>query len=360
MYNTQWSQGRLSWRHNGDGVFSIEFDYPIMMDINGKPVFSILNHKGDGQIWCFGPYTQNRHGYIDNREYTGVLSTKSIPHIYSDFTYRRIPLNHLDIANRIKDISCGVISAVVVNEQEGQIPYRFGYNKNSSKIYFCDKNKNVKTPLIMSKNYLETMPNVTGFFRNLSNNVYNIYRKNFRLVFDGNEYIINLNTSFCTQKMIIDKMNKYFVDNNIPLQWTFNDLYYILISDKSISFNASFAPLNKVEEISGGSDNIKLRWKFDDDMYYNTLKDFYSEYPVDITKGYSNIRLYSNIVQSKTEPLLSTIQLDSLYNNYFYRNRIYIPCSTTLDKLTFDFLDENGNELTFNGNIYLLVNFKTI
>ena len=57
---------------------------------------------------------------------------------------------------------------------------------------------------------------------------------------------------------------------------------------------------------------------------------------------------------------LSTIQLDSLYNNYFYRNRMYIPCSSTLDKLTFDFLDENGNELTFNGNIYLLVNFKTI
>ena len=99
---------------------------------------------------------------------------------------------------------------------------------------------------------------------------------------------------------------------------------------------------------------------FDDDMYYNTLKDYYSQYPVDITKGYSNIRLYSNIVQSKTEPLLTTIQLDSLYNNYFYRNRMYIPCSSTLDRLTFNFLDENGSELSFNGNIYLLVYFKTV
>ena len=212
----------------------------------------------------------------------------------------------------------------------------------------------------MTKNYLETMPNVTGFFRNLTNNVYNIYRKNFRLVFDGNEYIIKLGVSYCTQKMIIDKMNKWFQDNNIPLQWTFNDLYYILISDKSVKLTANFNPLNKVENVEGGSDNIKLRWRFDDEMYYNTLKDFYSEYPVDITKGYSNIKLYSNIVQSKTEPLLSTIQLDSLYNNYFYRNRMYIPCSSTLDKLTFDFLDENGNELVFNGNIYLLVNFKTV
>ena len=361
LSSAQWNRGCRGWRHNGSGIFSFECDYPLITNQRYDfTVYSISNHSGDNVEFAVGPFKQERHGYIDNREYRNVMSTKSIPHYYSDFSYRRIPLNHLDIANRIKDISCEVISTVVVNEQEGQIPYRFGYNKNSSKIYFCDKNKNVTTPLIMTKNYLETMPNVTGFFRNLTNNVYNIYRKNFRLVFDGNEYIINLNTSYCTQKMIIDRMNKYFEDNEIPLQWTFNDLYYILISDKDISFSASFNPLNKVEQISGGSDNIKLRWKFDDDMYYNTLKDYYSQYPVDITKGYSNIRLYSNIVQSKTEPLLSTIQLDSLYNNYYYRNRMYIPCSSTLDKLTFDFLDENGKELTFNGNIYLLVNFKTV
>lgn len=285
LSGAQWNRGRRGWRHNGSGVFSFECDYPLMTNQRYDfTVYSISQHVGDNIEYAVGPFKQDRHGYIDNREYRNVMSTKSIPHYYSDFSYRRIPLNHLDIANRIKDISCGVISTVVVNEQEGQIPYRFGYNKNSSKIYFCDKNKNVETPLIMTKNYLETMPNVTGFFRNLTNNVYNIYRKNFRLVFDENEYIINLNTSYCTQKMIIDKMNKWFVDNNIPLQWTFNDLYYILISDKPISFSASFAPLNKVEQISGGSDNIKLRWRFDDDMYYNTLKDYYSEFPVDITK----------------------------------------------------------------------------
>ena len=39
---------------------------------------------------------------------------------------------------------------------------------------------------------------------------------------------------------------------------------------------------------------------------------------------------------------------------------MYIPCSSTLDKLTFNFLDENDKELKFNGNIYLLVNFKTV
>ena len=357
----QWNRGCRGWRHNGSGVFSFECDYPLITNQRyGINVYSISNHSGDNIEFAIGPFYQNRHGYIDNREYRNVISTRTIPHYYSDFTYRRIPLNHLDIANRIKDISCGIISSITLREGEGLIPYRFSYNKSSPEIYFCDKNKTVKTPLVMSKGYIENINPFSGFFRNLTNNVYNINKKTFTLTYDNEEYIINLNTSYCTQKMIIDKMNKYFVDNNIDLQWTFNDLYYILISDKPISFSASFNPLNKVEQISGGSDNIKLRWRFDDDMYYNTLKDFYSEYPVDITKGYSNIRLYSNIVQSKTEPLLTTIQLDSLYNNYFYRNRMYIPCSSTLDKLTFDFLDENGNELTFNGNIYLLVNFKTV
>lgn len=354
--NGQWNKGRRAFAHNGGGILSIQTDFPVIYDSNLNPVYSIT----DREMYFIGPFKQDRHGYIDNRQYLGIMSTKSIPHVYSDFSYRRIPLNHEDIANRIKDISCGVVSQIFINDSEGQIPFRFGYNKNSSKIYFCDKNKKLDVPLIMKKRYIETMPNITNFFRNLTNNVYNISKKTFTLTYDNEEYIINLNTSYCTQKMIIDKMNKYFEDNNIPLQWTFNDLYYILISDKDISFSASFNPLNKVEQISGGSDNIKLRWRFDDDMYYNTLKDYYSEFPVDITKGYSNIRLYSNIVQSKTEPLLTTIQLDSLYNNYFYRNRMYIPCSSTLDKLTFDFLDENNNELKFNGNIYLLVNFKTI
>ena len=354
--NGQWNKGRRAFAHNGGGLLIIETDYPVIYDSDYNPVYSL----NDGEMYFIGPFNQDRHGYIDNKEYRNVMSTKSIPHYYSDFTYRRIPLNHEDICQKIKDISCGVIRDIIINESEGKIPYRLAFSKSNSVIFFCDKNKNIQTPLLMSKGYFQSMPKITNFFRNMTNNSYYINKNSIiKLTYDGQEYSFKLNLSYCTQKMIIDRMNKWFKDNNIDLQWTFNDLYYILISDKDISFSASFNPLNKIEQISGGSDNIKLRWRFDDDMYYNTLKDFYSEYPVDITKGYSNIRLYSNIVQSKTEPLLSTIQLDSLYNNYFYRNRMYIPCSSTLDKLTFDFLDENGIELTFNGNIYLLVNFKT-
>lgn len=354
--NGKWNKGCRAWANKINETLTIEVDYPIIFDSNNNPVYSL----NDSVMYFIGPFKQNRHGYINNRVYTGLLYNKTLPHIYSDFNYKRIPLNHEDIAQNLKDISCDVITNIFINDSEGKIPYRFRYSKSDSVIYFCDKDKNIQTPLLMSKGYLQSMPNITNFFRNMTNNSYYIKNNTFLLTYDGVEYSFKLNLSYCTQKMIIDKMNKWFEDNNIDLQWTFNDLYYILISDKSVKLNSLFNPANKIENVEGGSDNIKLRWRFDDDMYYNTLKDFYSEYPVDITKGYSNIRLYSNIVQSKTEPLLSTIQLDSLYNNYYYRNRMYTPCSSTLDKLTFDFLDENNNELYFNGNIYLLVNFKVV
>ena len=47
-------------------------------------------------------------------------------------------------------------------------------------------------------------------------------------------------------------------------------------------------------------------------------------YPVDIANGLSNIRLYCNIVGSKTTPLLTDIPMGSLYKNYFYKNRMLI------------------------------------
>ena len=56
-----------------------------------------------------------------------------------------------------------------------------------------------------------------------------------------------------------------------------------------------------------------------------------SKYPVDITNGLSNIRLYCNIVKGKTTPLLTNVPMDSLYKNYFYKNRMLILCSELSD-----------------------------
>ena len=256
----QWNRGCRGWRHNGGGVFSFECDYPLITNqrYDDITVYSISNHSGDNVEFAIGPFKQNRHGYINNRVYTGLLYNKTLPHIYSDFNYKRIPLNHEDICQKIKDISCDVITNIIINESEGKIPYRVAFSKSNSVIYFCDKDKKIDTPLLMSKGYFQSMPNITNFFRNMTNNSYYIKNNIFVLTYDGVEYSFKLNLSFCTQKMIIDKMNKWFEDNNIDLQWTFNDLYYILISDKSVKSNSSFNPANKIENVEGGSDNIEM------------------------------------------------------------------------------------------------------
>ena len=58
------------------------------------------------------------------------------------------------------------------------------------------------------------------------------------------------------------------------------------------------------------------------------------EYPVDITNGlYRTYGLYCNIVKSKTIPLLANVPMDSLYKNYFYKNRMLVPCSELLDRI---------------------------
>ncbi|CBK23964.2 uncharacterized protein [Blastocystis hominis] len=82
-----------------------------------------------------------------------------------------------------------------------------------------------------------------------------------------------------------------------------------------------------------------------------------AEYPVDITNGLSNIQLYCNIVKSKTIPLLVNVPMDSLYKNYFYKNRMLVPCSELLDRIVYELKDENGDPLSFIGNVYLLIGF---
>ena len=85
-----------------------------------------------------------------------------------------------------------------------------------------------------------------------------------------------------------------------------------------------------------------------------------AEYPVNITSGLSNIQLYCNIVKSKTIPLLTNVPMDSLYKNYFYKNRMLIRCSELLDRIEYELKDENNVLLSFIGNIYLLIGFTVI
>ena len=97
-----------------------------------------------------------------------------------------------------------------------------------------------------------------------------------------------------------------------------------------------------------------------DGAYYANYGPMVAKYPVDITNGLSNIRLYCNIVKSKTNPLLVNIPMDSLYKNYFYKNRMLIPCSELLDRIEYELKDENDESLSFIGNVYLMIGFTVL
>ena len=102
------------------------------------------------------------------------------------------------------------------------------------------------------------------------------------------------------------------------------------------------------------------RFPFDDGGYYINYGPMVAEYYVDITNGLSNIQLYCNIVKSKTTPLLTNIPMDSLYKNYFYKNRMLVPCSELLDRIEYELKDENDEPLSFIWITYLLIRFIVV
>ena len=97
--------------------------------------------------------------------------------------------------------------------------------------------------------------------------------------------------------------------------------------------------------------SISHKWfvPYDDERMLDNTRTLFGDYPVDITNGVSNIKLYWNVVKSKTRPLLSNIPLEDLY-----KNRIMIPCSDRLERLEYEFRNENDELLSFLGNIDLL------
>ena len=152
-------------------------------------------------------------------------------------------------------------------------------------------------------------------------------------------------------------LNGMLESNDIEgVKWTAGSDGYYINADHVFSLSGN---LRTIIPVSG---SLSHTWRipFDDGAYYSNYGPMVAEYPVDITNGLSNIRLYCNIVKSKTTPLLANIPMDSLYKNYFYKNRMLILCSELLDRIEYELKDENNETLSFIGNIYLLIGFTVI
>ena len=165
-----------------------------------------------------------------------------------------------------------------------------------------------------------------------------------------------------TQQNTIEYMNKLFESNGLDIQWTVAEEGYKLLTLGG-TYSGTFFNLNVL-----GIRNIDVKanyilWPYNipnSTVSCRVARGHYmSESPCDITNNLSNLKLYCNIVKSKTKPLLSNIPIDDLNKNYFYKNRLLIPCLEFLDRLEYEFRDENDKELSFLGTIYLLLTFTT-
>ena len=159
-----------------------------------------------------------------------------------------------------------------------------------------------------------------------------------------------------TQADLVWRMNQCFDSAALNIQWIPESDGYYIHADYVFSLSGNLGTIIP----ASGSQSHTWRIPFDDGVYYANYGPMVGEYPVDITNGLSNIRLYCNIVKSKTIPLLANVPMDSLYKNYFYKNRMLIPCSELLDRIEYELKDENDEALSFIGNIYLLIGFTVI
>ena len=362
MYNAEWCKGRLSWRHYREGIFSLEIDYPIMFDTTGKPVYSILNHKGDGQIWCFGPYSQDVFFNINNRKYSSPTWSKSIPYSYNDFNYTRLPVNHSWIHQYLKDMSLGLITKITLNESEYRIPYRFTYKTGqTTTIYFCDKNKTKSTPLLMSKGYIENVSKVTTLFRNLTYSVYRINSKTFTINIEGVDYTLDPKATFITQYRLVEKMNNLLKDNNIPVQWRLGKEGYYLQYDKGIiELSGSLISYLGSNLIKTNANKYVLKYVdnsqyFSGDGYSATLSDKL----VNLTNNKEICNIYSSLIKGKNDNLLTSLEITDLTKNYKSINNLQIPINNIFDNIQINLRDSNNNNYDFNGVLYIMLSLGT-
>ena len=357
MYNQEWSKGRLSWRHTGGGTFSFVCDYPLIFNTVGKPIYAISNHKGDGQVWCFGPYTRDIFVNLNNRVYTGAINTTSIPHVYSDFNYTRLPVNHSWLHNRMKEVSNGFITSVVVNESEYKIPYRFYYKNNPTTIYFSDKDKNIKTPLLMSKGYIETMPKITTLFRNLTYQPVNIKGKSMTIKIEGVEHTLDPSRTFITQYQLVERLNQLLTEQNIPVQWKLGKEGYYLIYDKgSIELSGSLVNFLGSNLVKTNANKYLLKYVdnglyFSGDGYSVTLSD----YLVNLTNNKEVCNIYCSLIKGKLDNLLTSLEITDLTKNYKSISNLQIPINNTFDSIQVNLRDANNEYYDFNGVLYIML-----
>ena len=273
--------------------------------------------------------------------------------------------------NRMKEVSMGYITSVVVNESEYHIPYRFYYKNNPTTIYFCDKDKKVTTPLLMQKGYIETMPRITTLFRNLTYHVVNIKGKTLTIKIEGVEHTFNPSQTYTTQYQIVQRLNKLLTEQNIPIpygsgspiQWRLGKEGYYLQYDKgAIELSGSLATFFGSNLIKTNANKYVLKY-VDNCVYFSGdgFSQLLSDYLVNLTNNKEVCNIYCSLIKGKLDNLLTSLEITDLTKNYKSISNLQIPINNTFDSIQVNLRDTNNEYYDFNGVLYLMLalSYKT-
>ena len=206
------------------------------------------------------------------------------------------------------------------------------------------------------------MPNITGFFRNLTYNVYNIFRKTLKIKIEGVEHELNPNRSYITQYAIVQRLNQLLTDQNIPVQWRLGKEGYYLQYDKgSIELSGSLASFFGSNLVKTNANKYVLKYVdncvyFSGDGYSQVLSD----YLVNLTNNKEVCNIYCSLIKGKLDNLLTSLEITDLTKNYKSISNLQIPINNTFDSIQVNLRDANDEYYDFNGVLYIMISLVSM
>ena len=241
---------------------------------------------------------------------------------------------------------------------------RFIWSTGGKKVSVCfTQYRNTILPAFTDKVVGFGNPQTSNTYINMNDDKWKASGKTAKFIYTLGDKSRTMNIGIpSTQQMTIRSMNLGFTSGGYDLLWTPSDQGYKLLTHggtcSGTFFTIDYLGIDKMI-ITPSYILWPYTFKFNPQNCRVQEGYYLSDNPVDITNNLSTLKLYCNIVKSRTRPLLCNIPIDDLSKNYFYKNRLVIPCTERLDQLEYEFRDENDNEIPFLGNIYLLVTFTT-
>ena len=205
------------------------------------------------------------------------------------------------------------------------------------------------------------MPNIRGFFRNLTYNVYNIYRKTLTLKIEGVEHTLDPSQTFTTQYALVERLNQLLTEQNIQIQWRLGkEGYYLQYDRGAIELSGSLASFLGSNLIKTNANKYVLKY-VDNCVYFSGdgFSQLLSDYLVNLTNRKEICNIYCSLIKGKLDNLLTSLEITDLTKNYKSISNLQIPINNTFDSIQVNLRDTNNEYYDFNGVLYIMLSLNS-